>query len=107
MLWLFRPPFVRWVTAIALRFSVAMLAFSVGGMGARHVMAGMAGKVTVSASTDVSRGSSCDACGGDSQMATAACSAVCASSVAIVAPAVLPLITDPLGKPTLTLTLWL
>jgi hypothetical protein len=107
MLRFFQPSFARWITAIALSFSVAMLAFSVGGMGARHAAADAEGKVTVTARADGSGGSSCDACGGDHQMATTACSAVCASSVAIVAPAALPLITGPLGMPALALTRWL
>jgi hypothetical protein len=92
---LLRSRYAKWVSAMILSFSVAMLAFSVSGVGAMHAMAGSSDtKVAAAASGDAPKPPPCDQCGGDHEMSAAACSALCASSLAVLpSPGPLPVMS--------------
>jgi hypothetical protein len=94
MLRLVRSRCAKWIGTMTLSFSVAMLAFSVSGMGAMHTVAdSLDAKVSVAASGDPPKAPPCDQCGGDHEMSAAACSALCASSLAVLpSPAMLPVL---------------
>jgi len=96
MLRLLRSRFAKWMSATILSFSVTMLAFTASGMGARHAIADTPdAKVTAAATVHAPQAPPCDQCaGGDNDMSSAACSALCASALAILpSPAPLPAIS--------------
>jgi hypothetical protein len=87
---LFRSRLIQWMRAMTLSFSLAMLAFSVSGMEAGHAMGPALDAKVVAASVAAAQ-APCDQCGGsDHEMSLAACSALCASPMAILPHPALP-----------------
>ena len=77
---------------MVLSFSVAMLAFSVSGMGVTHAFAGSLHAEAASGSAaHAAPAHPCDRCGGgDHDMSVPACSALCAGAVAVLSTPALP-----------------
>ncbi len=77
---------------MVLAFSVAMLAFSLSGMGVRHAFAGsLQAEVASGTAGHAAPTHPCDQCGGrDLDMSVPACSAVCAGAVAVLSASALP-----------------
>src|SRR5206468_3823051 len=92
MLRLLRSRCAGWTSAMVLSFSVAMLAFSVSGMGVTHAFAGSLHAEAASGSAaHAAPAHPCDRCGGgDHDMSVPACSAVCAGAVAVLSTPALP-----------------
>jgi hypothetical protein len=96
MLRLLRSRLVKCMSAMILSFSVAMLAFSVSGMGVRHAFADtMDAKPALGTGAPATPAHPCDQCGGgDHDMSVPACSAVCAGAVAVLSAPALPAILE-------------
>jgi len=92
MLRLLRSRCAGWASAMVLAFSVAMLAFSLSGMGVRHAFAGsLQAEVASGTAGHAAPTHPCDQCGGrDLDMSVPACSAVCAGAVAVLSAPALP-----------------
>src|SRR6266699_3688569 len=97
MLRLLRSRCAGWTSAMVLSFSVAMLAFSVSGMGVTHAFAGSLHAEAASGSAaHAAPAHPCDRCGGgDHDMSVPACSAVCAGAVAVLSTPALPVSSPP------------
>ena len=79
---------------MTLSFSVAMLAFSVSGMGAMHAVVGSSNaEFTAAATGDAPKAPPCDQCDRDREMSAAACSVMCTGTLAVLpTPALLPVL---------------
>ena len=81
---------------MVLSFSVAMLAFSVSGMGVTHAFTDtLHAKSASETAAHAAPAHPCDQCGGrDHDMSIPACSAVCAGAVAVLSAPALPAILE-------------
>src|SRR5216684_1737459 len=96
MLLFLRSRCAGWTSAMVLSFSVAMLAFSVSGMGVTHAFTDtLHAKSASETAAHAAPAHPCDQCGGrDHDMSIPACSAVCAGAVAVLSAPALPAILE-------------